>query len=72
MRRRKPEHTKPLVKADYRGLPTHACPCGCAMLKTVCVFEEGEIVFYLLEAECYECGALLTAPTPIDNDHANL
>lgn len=72
MRRRKPKHTTVLAKPDYRGLPTHACPCGSALLKVSCVFEEGEVVFYLLDAECHECGALLTAPTPIDNDHADI
>lgn len=72
MRRRKPEHTTVLVKPDYRGLPTHACPCGCEMMKISCVFMDGEVAFYLLDAECYECGALLTAPTPIDDDYADL
>ena len=72
MRRRKPEHTKPLAKADYRGVPTHACPCGCAMMRIACVFEEGSVIFYLLDAECYECVALLTAPTPIDDNYADI
>jgi hypothetical protein len=70
MRRRKPEHTKVQRSADYRGLPTHACPCGSALLKVACAFEAGEVVFYLLDAECFECGALLTAPTPIDDANA--
>jgi len=42
------------------------------MMKISCVFMDGEVAFYLLDAECYECGALLTAPTPIDDDYANL
>jgi hypothetical protein len=72
MRRRKPEHTTAQQKPDYRGLPTHVCPCGCFIIKVSCVFEEGSVVFYLLDAECYECGALLTAPTPIDDDYADI
>lgn len=72
MPKRKRRHTEPLQKPDYRGLPTHACPCGCAMMKISCIFDEGTVVYYLLDAECYECGALLTAPTPIDDTYANL
>lgn len=68
MRRRKPKRRR----ADYRGLPTHACPCGSAVMRISCIFEEGTVVWYLLDAECYECGALLTAPTPIDDDYATL
>jgi hypothetical protein len=42
------------------------------MMKISCIFDEGTVVYYLLDAECYECGALLTAPTPIDDTYANL
>jgi hypothetical protein len=41
-------------------------------MRVSCIFEEGTVVWYLLDAECYECGALLTAPTPIDDDYATL
>jgi hypothetical protein len=41
-------------------------------MKVACVFEEGSVVFYLLDAECYECGSLLTAPTPLDDDDATV
>ncbi len=30
------------------------------------MFDDYEISFYFLEMECAECGALATAPTPID------
>jgi len=54
------------VKANYRGIPTHACPCGEMVFIVHAVFEDGEVVLYELDCECSACGALLTAPTPID------
>jgi hypothetical protein len=30
------------------------------------MFEDGEISLYMLDMECALCGALATAPTPID------
>jgi hypothetical protein len=30
------------------------------------MFENGEISLYMLDMECELCGALATAPTPID------
>ncbi len=62
----KRKRKQPLVKDNYRGIPTHACPCGCIVFKVNCIFEEGEIVLWFTEAECSDCGALLTAPTPKD------
>ena len=55
-----------LVKHNYRGIPTHVCPCGSQIIKVACIFEDGEIVLWFTEAECGVCGALLTAPTPLD------
>jgi hypothetical protein len=52
--------------ADYSGIPTHVCPCGCRLLKVNCIFEDGEIILWFTNAECAECGARLTAPTPVD------
>lgn len=54
------------VKANYRGLPTHACPCGEKVFIVHAVFDDGEISLYGLDVECSACGAYLTAPTPID------
>ena len=54
------------LRCDYSGIPTHVCPCGSQLLKTVCIFEDGEIILWFTEAECSLCGAILTAPTPID------
>lgn len=54
---------------DVRGIPTSLCPeCGCDVLKVLVKFDHDtyEIGMYALEAECANCGTLLTAPTPID------
>jgi hypothetical protein len=55
---------------DYRGIPTCACPsCGSLLLQIVAVFnhETYEIDSYLLDnASCFDCGSLVTAPTPLD------
>ena len=53
-------------KTDYRGIPTHACPCGSMTFYVIAVFEDFEISLYALDAECYSCGALVTVPTPLD------
>jgi hypothetical protein len=54
---------------DLRGIPTAVCPnCGNDELKIVVKFnpETYEISMYGLEAECFSCDSLLTAPTPLD------
>lgn len=57
---------KRTAKNDFRGIPTHACPCGSTLIKVACVFEYGEIVLWFTDAECALCGARITAPTPAD------
>jgi hypothetical protein len=57
---------KQRLKRDYSGIPTHACVCGSQIMKVACIFEDGEIVMWFTNAECAMCGALLTAPTPLD------
>ena len=59
-----------VVKQSFRGIPTHACPCGCVLMRVNCIFENGEIVMWFTDAECVMCGALLTAPTPVDYQNA--
>jgi hypothetical protein len=54
--------------ADYRGIPTHACPCGSVTFKVIAVFNDFEIALYALDAECYSCGALVTVPTPLEKN----
>ena len=61
-----------LFKQNFRGIPTHACPCGSILLEVKCIFEDGEIVLWFTEAECALCGALLTAPTPEDYKDAKV
>lgn len=54
--------------ADYRGVPTLRCPCGCDWIVIVTRFDGEERLpgMYLLDARCASCGAWLTPPTPID------
>ena len=55
--------------ADLRGTPTEACVCGNKIFSIDVVFEDKEIAMYFTDsAKCWECGTLLTAPTPIDKD----
>jgi hypothetical protein len=61
-----------VVKHNYRGIPTHACPCGSKLLKVNCIFDEGEIAMWFTDAECALCGAELTAPTPKDFEDAEV
>ncbi len=56
------------AKANYRGVPTHACPCGEKVFIIRATFDDYEISLYQLDAECSACGALLTAPCLADAD----
>jgi len=53
---------------DYRGIPTAVCLCGSTLFKITASFDdEYNVALYLLDnATCYACGALVTAPTPLD------
>ncbi len=53
---------------DARGIPTAECPdCGTNIFNLKVIFDEDyEIAMYMLDAECAECGTLVTAPTPKD------
>ena len=55
---------------DIRGIPTPVCPyCEGTVINITASFnpENYEIEMYLLDnASCAGCGALLTAPTPVD------
>lgn len=50
---------------DLRGDPVEVCICGSTLWNVKVMFEDGEISLYMLDMECYSCGALATAPTPI-------
>jgi hypothetical protein len=57
---------------DLRGTPTHACLCGSLLFSVKCMFEDSEISLYFTDAECVLCGALVTVPTPVDEDYAQI
>jgi len=52
--------------ADYSGIPTHECICGCNVFKIVAAFEDYEIAWHSLVGYCYGCGAKVTVPCEID------
>jgi len=51
---------------DLRGTPTHKCLCGSEVWMLKVSFSDYEISNYFLDMECFNCGSLATAPTPID------
>jgi hypothetical protein len=59
------------MQINARGIPTTCCPmCGTNIFKILVTFDENyDIEQYLLNAECAECGTLLTAPTPLDKEY---
>ncbi len=63
LKRKRKQHS---ALQNYRGIPTHVCPCGSRLFKVGCMFEDNEISLWFTDAECADCGALLTAPTPAD------
>lgn len=60
---------------DARGIPTCVCPnCGGHLFKALVAFDEETytIGMYHLDMQCNSCGALATAPTPIDNPEKDM
>lgn len=54
-------------RADYRGVPTFVCPCGCNMFLILARFDETQLpAWYLLDGLCSFCGALVSVPCPAD------
>ena len=54
----------PKFGTDLRSMgPTHTCTCGCTIFRVACSFEDNEISFYFLDAECLSCGNLVIVPT---------
>lgn len=54
---------------DFRGIPTAECPgCQSRLLNILVEFDTETYtpVMWTLDATCSSCGALLTAPTPLD------
>lgn len=55
---------------DYRGIPTAICPsCNGDIFNIKAKFDpvDYEIGLYFLDGSCVKCGALITAPTPMDH-----
>lgn len=59
------------MKANYRGIPTTKCPCGCDLIKILAIFDPDtyEIAWHTLQGHCYSCGAMLTVPCPVDKEN---
>jgi len=70
--KRKRIKQQPSRSLDLRGTPTHACLCGSLLFSVRCMFEDSEISLYFTDAECVLCGALVTVPTPVDEDYAQI
>ena len=57
--------------ADLRQLgPIHVCTCGCQVFNVMATFEDYELVWYFLDANCVSCGNLVIVPCPVDKDAA--
>ena len=56
-----------MIDLRDRNKPLEVCICGSTLWNVKVMFEDGEISLYMLDMECALCGALATAPTPIDN-----
>ena len=55
------------VGPDHRWAgPTHECLCGSSLFLLLASFHENKVGMYFLEMMCANCGALLIAPTEID------
>lgn len=61
------ERDKSKPALDFSDMIMHECVCGSDMWKVVVTFEDYEISSYLLDMECFWCGARAKAPTPIDH-----
>ena len=64
---RKIKPLQPKQGLDLRSFgPTHICTCGCTVFNVMVAFEDYEIVWWHLDAECADCGNILTVPCPVD------
>ncbi len=53
--------------ADLRDFgPIHVCTCGSQVFNVAASFEDYELVWYALDATCFNCGALAIVPCPPD------
>jgi hypothetical protein len=72
LKRKRAKKQEPTRSLDLRGTPTHACLCGSLLFSVKCMFEDGEISLWFTDAECALCGALVTVPTPVDENYAEI
>jgi len=57
----------PKFGTDLRGLgPIHICSCGSQVFNVAASFDNYELVWYFLDATCFNCGNLVTVPCPVD------
>lgn len=56
--------------ADYRGLPTCECPCGCAWINVPVLIDPNTrtVGAWATSGTCHACGALLSVATPVDKE----
>ena len=53
---------------DTRGIPSHAClNCGGETFKVLATFEDYDIATWSTDGYCYQCGAAVTVPCPVDD-----
>ena len=54
--------------SDLRDLgPVHVCPCGSQVFNIMASFDEFELSWYFLDANCFNCGNLVRVPCPVDD-----
>lgn len=55
---------------DLTGSPTMVCVCGSKMWQLNIMWDEETraVGWYDLKQTCFDCGAIATAPTPIDEE----
>ena len=60
---------KPPLIVNLRGIPSSVClNCGHLVFQVGCMFEDNEISLWFTNAKCADCGALVTVPTPVDDN----
>ena len=64
---------KPPLIVNLRGIPSSVClNCGHLVFQVGCMFEDNEISLWFTDAKCADCGALVTVPTPVDDNEDTL
>jgi hypothetical protein len=60
------------AQVNLRGIPSSVClNCGHLVFQVGCMFEDNEISLWFTDAKCADCGALVTVPTPVDDNENN-